>query len=251
VAYVSESTSQAFRVQSLARGLALLSEVATSAGDLTAAELSRRVSVSRQTAYHLLHTLRQAGFVEQDPTLRYRLGWAVTALVDGYARQVAPPAAALKRLRELAEQTKETCALSAWSGDDIVMIADEPGTYAVRVADIQVGNHGALNARAAAKVLLARCSPERRDEVLSQCAFQKYTDHTITKRKALEAELKRAAETSWAIDNEEFHLGITCVASCLQVDGTDFALTVLTPSERYKSNAEQYVTAVLKAARPI
>jgi IclR family transcriptional regulator, acetate operon repressor len=216
-----------YRIQSLARGLALLSEIAASEGDLTAAELSRRIGVSRQTAYHLLHTLRQAGFVDQTSGQRYRLGWSVTTLVDGYRRQVAPPREALERIAELVQRSGESCSLSAWSGNDVVLIAKEPGLHAVRVADLDVGQHGALHARAAAKILLAHCSPERRDEVIAELTFERYTANTITDPAALRAEIELAAANGFATDHEELVEGMTCVASCLNIDGTDFAFTIL------------------------
>lgn len=239
-----------YRVRSLARGLALLTTIAESDGNLTAADLSRAVGVSRQTAYHLLHTLRQTGFVEQGAGQRYRLGWAVTSLVDGYGRHVAPPAAALERLAAMAKATGETCSLSVWSGDDVVLIAQEAGLHHVRVADIPVGQHGAMHARASSKILLARSVPERREKVLSDLAFTAFTPHTLTDRASLEAQIDAAAESGWAMDDEELAVGITCVASCIRIDDADFALSVLAPTDRFKANADNYVAAVLDAARP-
>jgi IclR family acetate operon transcriptional repressor len=234
-----------YRIQSLARGLALLSEIAASEGDLTAAELSRRIGVSRQTAYHLLHTLRQAGYVEQAAGQRYRLGWSVTTLVDGYARQVAPPRKALDLLAELVRRSGESCSLSAWSGNDVVLIAKEPGVHPVRVADLDIGQHGALHARAAAKILLAHCSPQRRQEVFGELTFERYTQNTITDPVAFGAEIERASADGFATDHGELVEGMTCVASCVDIEGADFAFTILAPSERYAIRAEDYNAAVL------
>jgi IclR family acetate operon transcriptional repressor len=239
-----------FRIQSLARGLALVSEVAESDGELTAAELSRRIGVSTQTTYHLLHTLRQVGYVEQDPSQRYRLGRAILPLIDGYERQFAPPDAVIRRLRKLRAATGETCSLSVWSGDDVLLIAEEPGNHTVRVADIQVGQRGALHARASGKILLARADAERRDRVLKDLHLKRFTGHTITRRAKLEQEIERAATNGWAIDDEEFVPGLTCIAACLEYKGTDFALAILAPTERLKENKSEYLAALLEAARP-
>ncbi len=243
-------TEGSFRIQSLARGLAIVSEVAASDGELTAAELSRRIGVSAQTAYHLLHTLRQVGYVEQDSSQRYRLGRAIPALIDGYERQLAPPEAVIRRLRKLREVTGETCSLSAWTGDDVVLIAQEPGEHSVRVADIQVGQRGALHARAAGKILLAHADVEKRDRVLKELNLKRFTEHTITRRAKLEQELERAAERGWATDDEEFARGVTCMSACLDYKGTDFALAILAPTQRLKENSDQYLAALEDATRP-
>lgn len=239
-----------FRIQSLARGLAIVSEVASSEGELTAAELSRRIGVSPQTAYHLLHTLRQVGYVEQDSSQRYRLGRAIPALIDGYERQLAPPEAVIRRLRKLREVTGETCSLSAWTGDDVVLIAQEPGEHSVRVADIQVGQRGALHARAAAKIMLARADSEKRERILKDLQLKRFTEHTITRRTKLEQELERAAENGWAMDDEELARGVTCLSACLDYNGTDFALTILAPTQRLNENSDQYQAALVEATRP-
>lgn len=243
-------TEVSYRIQSLARGLAILSEVAESDGELTAAELSRRIGVSVQTTYHLLHTLRQVGYVEQDPSQRYRLGPAILPLIDGYERQFAPPAAVIRRLRKLREVTGETCSLSAWSGDDIVLVAQEPGDHSVRVADIQVGQRGALHARAASKILLARSSDEKRERILKELPLKKLTEHTITRRSTLERQIDEAATNGWAMDEEELAPHVTCIAACLEFKGTDFALTILAPTERLKKNLSQYQAALLDAVHP-
>ena len=236
-----------YRIQSLARGLAIVSEIAESDGELTAAELSRRIGVSTQTTYHLLHTLRQVGYVEQNSSQRYRLGRAIPTLIDGYKRQFAPPSAVVRRLRRLKEATGETCSLSAWSGDDVVLIAQEPGDHTVRVADIQVGQRGAIHARAAGKILLARSDAEKRDQILKELQLKKLTEHTITRRAKLEREIELAAANGWAMDDEEFARGLTCIAAGLEHDGTDFALAILAPTERLKENSDNYLGALLEA----
>ena len=239
-----------FRIQSLARGLAIVSEVAASDGELTAAELSRRIGVSPQTTYHLLHTLRQVGYVEQDASQRYRLGSAIPPLIEGYERQFTPPEAALRRLKKLRGTTRETCSLSAWSGDDVVLIAQEPGDHTVRVADVQVGQRGAVHARAAGKILLARADAEKRDRILKDLHLKKFTENTITRRATLERELERAAADGWTMDDEEFIPGLSCVAASFDYNGTDFALTILAPTDRLKGNSEPYLAALVQATRP-
>lgn len=239
-----------FRIQSLARGLAIVTAVAESDGELTAAELSRRIGVSSQTTYHLLHTLRQVGYVEQDSSQRYRLGRAIPTIIEGYERQFTPPDAVLRRLRKLRDVTGETCSLSVWSGDDVVLIAQEPGDHAVRVADIRVGQRGALHARASAKVLLARADEEKRARILKDIQLKKFTDHTITRRAALEQAIERASVDGWAIDDEELVPRVTCIAACLEHKGVEFALTVLAPTDRLKEKSDQYVAALREAVRP-
>src|SRR3954452_18711340 len=103
------------RVQSVARAAAILRVVATSEKGVTAPEIARAVGLSRPTAYHLLHTLRDEGLLLRGGHREYRLGFAVGTLAQAFARQLAPPELLLPFLRALAALTGETayiCMLS-------------------------------------------------------------------------------------------------------------------------------------------
>lgn len=238
--------AERYRVQSLARGLALLSEIASSDGDISAAVLSERTGLSRQTVYHLLHTLRQAGYIEQHSGALYRLGWGVKPLAEGYAHQVRPPREVLDGLEQLAERTGETCSLSVWSGEDVVLIAQVPGSRAVRVADVEVGQRGWLHARAAGKALLARAEEDFRSDVLDRLELTPLTSNTLTDTADFAKEIAQISDQGWALDREEFAIGVTCTAAVAAVDGVDFALSILAPTERFRQHAASYRDALMQ-----
>ena len=232
--------TERYRVQSLARGLRLLSEIATSDGDISAAVLSENTGLSRQTVYHLLHTLRQAGYVEQHSGALYRLGWGVKPLAEGYGSQVRPPREALESLERLAQRTGETCSLSVWSGEDVVLIAQVPGRRPVRVADVEVGQRGSIHARAAGKALLAHADAVFRADVLRDLVLTPLTENTLTDRNGFEREIEHIGEQGWALDREEFAIGVTCVAAVATIDVADFALSILAPTSRFREHADSY-----------
>jgi DNA-binding IclR family transcriptional regulator len=214
---------------------------------LTAKELSERTGVSRQTTYHLLHTLREAGYLERGPGMRYQLGYATRSLAYGETAPTGFPEA-VTRLEKLAQRTRESCTLSCWQGDDVVVVAQVPGIHAVRVADVHPGQRGHLHARASGKLLLAYASPERRRRVMAGLELVRLTEKTLTRGRALERELARTRSLGYATDIEEFAEGISCVAGRAVTAGTELAFAVLAPSWRFDENFDDYVDAVLEMA---
>ncbi len=98
-------------MQSAARALSILSAVAASSYGLTAAEIAEEVGLKIATTYHLVHTLIGEGFLVSSGERRYRLGFRVGGLVDGFERQVVP-ADLVQFAQQLASTTGETAYVS-------------------------------------------------------------------------------------------------------------------------------------------
>src|SRR5215467_103897 len=106
------------RVQSAARTLGILIAVSRSANVLKAKEISEKLEISRQVAYHLIHTLLSIGALRRNHQNRYALGLAAGATAEGFARQVVPSEHLGGRVRELAAVTGETAYASGWIDGD-------------------------------------------------------------------------------------------------------------------------------------
>jgi IclR family acetate operon transcriptional repressor len=233
---MKDSDERRPRVQSLARGLALLTEVGQNPGALTAAELSDRVGLTRQVTYHLLHTLRATGFVQTTAGQRYELGLAFHGLAQVAPAPGNPQSLGAGYLRALATLTQESCSMSTWQGDDVVVVDQAPGAHAVRVADVHIGQRGDLHARASGKLLLAFASPERFARVFDRLDLRRLTPATTTDPAALRAEFDTIRTAGYAVDREEFTAGVTCVSARAVVAGTELAFTVLAPTGRFSAD---------------
>jgi DNA-binding IclR family transcriptional regulator len=53
---------------------------------------------------------------------------------------------------------------------------------------------------------------EERTRLLDNLPLEQFTHRTITDRDLLESELDRILSTEYAVDNEEYVLGVSCVA---------------------------------------
>jgi DNA-binding IclR family transcriptional regulator len=148
-------------LQTLDRGLNLLSELAAAPEGLTVSELAARLGVHRTIASRLASTLGAHHMVLRGADGRYRLGLRLLEL----SLHVLPRLSdvALPELRRLAETLEVTAFLSVADGEDCVAIAVvEPARADVHVA-YRVGSRHSLN-RGAPGIAILAGRPARADE---------------------------------------------------------------------------------------
>jgi IclR family transcriptional regulator, acetate operon repressor len=65
---------------------------------------------------------------------------------------------------------------------------------------------------ASGKLLLAFLPVAARDRLLALLSLESFTERTITDRQVLAAEFERIVAAGYAVDNEEYVVGVACVA---------------------------------------
>jgi DNA-binding IclR family transcriptional regulator len=239
-------------IASVTKALNVLSEIARQPNGAGAKEVADALSMPVPTTYHLLNTLTVGGALTKGADRRYRLGPRVGALSAAYYEQTELDEHLLAPMRDLAESTGESVYISGWRGADIEVFAVEEGSHAVRVTGLERGAHGFAHARASGKLLLALAPPEMRDAYLSRHELLPRTAKTITDSEALRAELEAIASQRYAIDDEEFTVGVGCVAVPLEFGGLSLgAYTISAPIERFQLNRTALTEAALQAAKRV
>ena len=76
----------------------------------------------------------------------------------------------------------------------------------------QVGNSSPLHSTGIGKLLLLNYSEEQLDQMIARKGLTRYTEHTITTKAALLAELDKVRRQGYALDNEENEVGSRCMA---------------------------------------
>ncbi|MGH3495647.1 MAG: IclR family transcriptional regulator [Sciscionella sp.] len=116
-------------VPALRRGLAILRQLATHAGPMTATSLSTALGLPRSTTYHLLAELTEAGFVTHLPEeRRYGLGVAAFEIGSAYLRHDPLERLARPVLRELIATVGYTAHLGVLHGAETLYLLREQGS---------------------------------------------------------------------------------------------------------------------------
>lgn len=198
-------------MNALARGLLVLEELALANQPVGVTELARRQGIDKSTAHRLLGTLVASGFAEQDPSTRlYRptskliwLGSHLLARVD--VRNHATP-----YLRELAQKTGFASHLVVLAQGRALYVGQERSPSTITV-DIPIGGLAPPTCTAVGKALLADLEAEELRPYLER--LEPHTAKTIVEPERLQADLALTRERGFAVDDEEFHIGVRCVAS--------------------------------------
>ena len=143
--------------QTLARGLSVLEEVATSGVGLTVQQVAEHAGVHRTIAYRLLSTLAQFRLVAKGEDGRYRsaAGLAVLgASFDNNVRQLSLPT-----LRALADDLGTTVSLLIAEGDQQVAVAVIVPSRVSYQLSFHEGSRYPLDRGAAGIALLATMPP--------------------------------------------------------------------------------------------
>lgn len=247
---MADSGNQGTRIRSVLRASQLLLlMVSLPEQDRTVNRLAKELGTSVPTVYHLLNTLVDAKLLARDERKQYVLGLSVGVLTTAYAAQSAPPPELLRPMREIIQATGEAAYLSAWRHGSPAVLARLEGTHAVQVRNLGPGFHDAAHARAAGKVLLAFGDGQTRARYLEGKTLQQLTPNTITDLALLEQELDRVRDQGWATEEEEFSVGVACIAVPVCSSGVLVgAYTISAPVERYRRHHEHYLACLLEAA---
>jgi IclR family acetate operon transcriptional repressor len=198
--------------QSIERAIAVLECLRLSDRSLALSEIARDVELTPSTVHRLLRALVKAGYVEQDhSTEHYRLGIGIAVLgqraIENSGYQLARPI-----LAALSEQSGESASLAIRRGAEVVVIDRVMGPAPLRF-DHPTGAELAAYASAMGKALLAFSTTTIETEVGQIPSLERFTEHTITNREALTAELAETAARGYAINTEERYPGVSAVAA--------------------------------------
>lgn len=245
------ATARLGRIQSVSRAVVLLTLVARGETESTGTSLAKAAGLPVPTAHHLLATLAAHGLLSRDDHGGYALGPAIAALAEAYHRGTAPPDYLAGPLRRLVVDTGETGYLAGWRHGEISLLAVLDGALPVRVS-VPAGAYRDAHARASGKLLLAMADEHRRAAYLATHPLRAVTAHTVTTGRRLADELAAIRLAGYAVDQEEFQVGVSCLAAPVVHEDTvlaSYALSV--PTERFRARRAELTNALLAAARSV
>jgi DNA-binding IclR family transcriptional regulator len=236
----TSSTPEPFDLinKSVVKATVLLSELGRHREGINVTELAQTVRMSRPTAFRLLLSLEQTGFVEREDN-RYKLGWKLAHL----GRLADPYAGAVARIQpvldEYAGRLKETFSfvMVGRGGFDHEVIAEASGSRYLNASAEYLGGTYPLHASATGKLILAEHTDSEVEAELPK-NLDSFTPHTITSRDALLEELHQVREQGYAVLNDELEEGLFA-AGCPVRDPAGVLIGILTingPTQRLKSD---------------
>lgn len=238
-----EGSSNRTAIDSLSRGIDLL-EILAERGSVRLAELPELLGVSRATAFRVVRTLRDRGYVDHVVSEHvYRLGPGPT-LLGSRSRAGTIARLADFALVQLRDTTGETANLALLQGGSLIYASILESTYALRTS-AAVGETVPLHSTALGKAILSALPGDAARKMAGAEPYERLTENAPGTWDELLPHLALARERGYGIDNQETDPGATCVASTI-TDATGYPLgglsisgaTARLPAERIDDIAE-------------
>jgi IclR family transcriptional regulator, KDG regulon repressor len=207
---------------------------------LSAADVVERLGLPRSTVHELLTTLVARRYLDRQPgeEAMYRLGPRLLELGSLYQQRLEFAAEADAVARGVAAQCGETVHVGVLDGLDVVYVSKIDSTHSVRLIS-EVGRRVPAHCTAVGKVLLAGLAQERLTELVKGRKLVALTEHSITSRSALLAELKEVRATGVAHERSESNVDAGCVAApVIDAQGEWVAaMSISIPTSRHSDDA--------------
>jgi IclR family transcriptional regulator, pca regulon regulatory protein len=197
-------------VQSLARGLAVISCFSERQPAMTISAVAEATGLSRATARRVLHTLQQLDLVATEGEV-FRLTPRVLSIGYAYLSSLELPELAHPHMEQLVAQVRESSSLAVLDGADIVYVARVPTKRIMSVA-ITVGTRLPAFATSMGRALLADRPPAEVEELLGSDPLPTLTSRTVRTPAELRTALDRVREDGFALNDQELEEGLRSIA---------------------------------------
>jgi DNA-binding IclR family transcriptional regulator len=235
-------------VKSAVRVLEILEALAASPDGVGFSELGRKLSLPKSSLHSLLFTLTDRGYASFDPEQRcYSLGIRVWEQGQAYTRHRDVLREARRVMEGIVATVNETVQLATLDGTENVYLAKVDCSHPVRLQS-EVGRRLPAHATGLGKVLLAELPPEALHARLEAQGLASFTPRTVTDHSALLSELDVTRAEGFGVDDQEYTLGLRCVAVPIHERGgcVTTALSASVPVMR--ASPEELATALRAVA---
>jgi DNA-binding IclR family transcriptional regulator len=193
-------------VRAVDRALDILMAFTAADYELTAAQLLKRVDLSRPTLYRLLYTLEQSGFlVSSGDPQKFRLGPSVAHLAHVWTASLDLGDLARPILRRIWERTGETVALFVPHGAYRTCIAELPSAQPLSFKR-GIGYRERIVLGASGRAILAFAA-------ISDADLQEYAKDTRVDLTKYPEELDRIRKRGYATSKDELIQGAIAIAA--------------------------------------
>lgn len=225
-------------LKTLRRGLEILEYLGKHPEGLTNKETADHFELDPSSSFRFFQTLVYCHFVYKENGkyyLSHRLLELLAASENGLIRSARP------LIQLLAEELGYTAGLAVSENFSAVPVILAKGKAPLLV-NSNLGKPIPLHASALGKVLLAYLSDIERKQMLEIIPLRRLTQHTITDRGQLCEELATIRDRGYSTDNEEYLVGVRCIAvPLLDSQGRcHAAISVSYPSQAFSTLSRDY-----------
>ena len=206
------------------------------------ADITNTCRLNKSTVYRLLRALSDARFITRDPiSRRYHIGPLIAEIASNpFIAHTQLTLCAINEMRSLSRFSGEGIGLNVLIGLQNVSVLGIPSTYDLQiiVKNKIIDN---LHAGASSKTLLSQLGAKELKIVMKNIVLDPITEHTITSKKELTAQLKQIRKQGYAIDYGERFNGAIHVSVPIKGYLLPATLSILGPDIRVKPRINDFI----------
>jgi IclR family KDG regulon transcriptional repressor len=200
---------------SVKKAFAILSAISSSKKGLGVSELAKKLKMAKSTVHGMTSALEELGAVMRDPvTKKYKLGFTLLEIGRSAYSQIDLQTSARPVTEELMEKTQTSVFLGILNGDQVTILDIVESRQELNIT-APVGSTIPLFAGAVGKVFLASMAEEQAARIIKSKSLPRFTENSIVDTALYFQELRQVRENGYAVDDEEYILGVRAVASPL------------------------------------
>ncbi len=200
-------------VQVINRVLDIIEQLSQSSVPMGPTGIAKATGINKSTVHRLLATLHERSYVEKnEKSGTYFIGPMLIELVSCYIGNLELQTEARPYLSALSMDLNLTAHLGILDGNDVIYI-EKLVWFQPNKLYSQIGYRVPAYCSSLGKCLLACLSGEELEKTLSACKFEKHTENTITSLEMFKKQLRQVRDQGWAIDNQEYIVGHSCVGA--------------------------------------
>lgn len=237
--------------RSVRRALEILEFLLQQGEPATVGAIVSALQIPKSTAYELVRTLSEAGYLEQAGRgAGLFLGRKLFELGMAYRSQVDLLRDGSQIVEELRDTTGETVQLSVLENDMMLVLLKEEGSRSIRIIS-RVGSRVPINWAAAGRLLVSDLDDATLAALLKRTVRQSPTGRSLTDVPKLIQQIRKFRKQGYATELNETNEHAGCVAAPV-IDGSGrcvAAISIVAPEHRLgKQNRDELIARVREAA---
>jgi len=243
---------------SVHKTFALLEYFTASKREWGVTELAQEIGSNKSTVFRFLAQMHEIGILDKcEGSEKYRLGLKLFELGNRVELRTALIEKTHPALEAVARNITETVHLAILKNHQVFYVDKVESPQGLKISS-DIGSYCPAHATALGKTLLAFLSQESQQRtlghILDRGMVSSFTDRTMTSMKELIPALGQIRKQHFAIDKQEYEVGLICVAIPVfnQQGEVVASLSASGPANRFQeSEVKNYVSTLKEGADAI
>ena len=244
-----ETQESSGSIQVIERLARLLDAIALHNNDASLKVLAAETGLHPSTAFRILASLSEQGFVERTDKGNYQLGVKLMQLGSLVSSSVDIRKIALPIMEKLRDALGETVNLTVREDDEVVYIERSVAKRMMKVEQV-IGSRAPLHVTAVGKLMLGEEGEAACRSYAKRSKLPAYTINTFNKTAPLLQECLAASKRGYALDNEEAELGVGCIGTLVR-DASGQVVAGLSVSAPIERRRDEWIALIVEAGKQL